>query len=283
MNCTEYARALLALAWLAQTAGCNDDLLGYRLARLADIDAKADGSSQPETTAANGKADAGAEAIGRRLPDTEATDLNLAESKQDSQADLADGVTLDCELQFCGDDNPCTTDTCVNGQCVHAFAEAGCEDGDICTASDTCVEGACMPGSSTDCADNQPCTIDDCDKQTGCTHVSNDGGKCQTDACMTGGLCIGMDCVEASPQNCDDGNTCTDDTCDVKSGCVSTNQAAAPCDDGNGCTKDDICSQGQCEAGQGCGANAKCISEPELGQKCVCESGFSGDGFSCVK
>ncbi|MFQ5461501.1 MAG: hypothetical protein ACE5E5_02630, partial [Phycisphaerae bacterium] len=46
--------------------------------------------------------------------------------------------------------------------------------------------------------------------------------------------------VGGAPPNCDDGNVCTDDTCDPATGCVNTNNVAA-CDDGNACTTTDVC------------------------------------------
>ncbi len=47
---------------------------------------------------------------------------------------------------------------------------------------------------------------------------------------------------------CDDGNVCTDDSCDPRAGCVHTNNTA-PCDDGNACTTGDQCSAGVCQGG----------------------------------
>lgn len=44
---------------------------------------------------------------------------------------------------------------------------------------------------------------------------------------------------------CDDGNTCTDDSCDPGLGCQNTNNSNA-CDDGDACTNNDICAGGTC-------------------------------------
>jgi hypothetical protein len=41
-----------------------------------------------------------------------------------------------------------------------------------------------------------------------------------------------------SPLVCDDGNACTEDSCDTSSGCVSIDVVTATCDDGNPCTLD---------------------------------------------
>ena len=56
-------------------------------------------------------------------------------------------------------------------------------------------------------------------------------------AMMAGGACIG------SSVNCDDGNLCTTDACDVATGCVATNNNL-PCDDGDACSLEDTCSEG---------------------------------------
>jgi uncharacterized repeat protein (TIGR01451 family) len=76
----------------------------------------------------------------------------------------------------------------------------------------------CLPGTTSPCDDNDPCTVDSCDPVAGCTHV---------------------------PISCDDGNPCTDDSCNGTTQCVHTNNSAA-CDDGNACTRTDICLNGAC-------------------------------------
>jgi hypothetical protein len=52
-------------------------------------------------------------------------------------------------------------------------------------------------------------------------------------------------CFECTvPQDCDDGNPCTDDLC-VENICGNVNNTA-PCDDGDTCTVDDVCANGTC-------------------------------------
>ena len=48
----------------------------------------------------------------------------------------------------------------------------------------------------------------------------------------------------AEPEDCADGNPCTDDACEGGS-CVYTNNTG-PCDDGDACTLGDVCSNGTC-------------------------------------
>ena len=78
---------------------------------------------------------------------------------------------------------------------------------------------------------------------------ANNTGPCDDgSACTTNDTCGGGTCNGGPPLNCDDGNDCTDDSCDPDSGCVSTNNTA-PCDDGNECTTDDTCGDGTCNGG----------------------------------
>jgi len=83
------------------------------------------------------------------------------------------------------------------------------------------------------CDDNNACTIDSCDPQTGlCVHTPvncDDGNACTDDLCDPQTGCYHV------PVNCDDNNACTIDTCDPQTGCVHT---PIVCDDNNPCTTD---------------------------------------------
>ncbi len=57
--------------------------------------------------------------------------------------------------------------------------------------------------------------------------------------------------------NCDDGNACTDDTCDKVQGCLHTANSLF-CDDKNVCTTGDKCSAGVCVAGGFAGLSPTC-------------------------
>ena len=49
----------------------------------------------------------------------------------------------------CDDGNPCTVDTCKDGTCSYAFAEAGtpCPDSNECNGAETCDgQGICVAG-----------------------------------------------------------------------------------------------------------------------------------------
>ena len=94
----------------------------------------------------------------------------------------------------CDDDNPCTDDGCAPATgCVYVNNSAVCDDGNGCTASDTCAAGVCA-GVGQTCDDGVGCTTDTCSLDTGCKHV-------------------------ADPGVCDDGLDCTTDTCDPVADC----------------------------------------------------------------
>lgn len=72
----------------------------------------------------------------------------------------------------CDDQNPCTDDFCDEKKgCLHIPKDGSCEDGDICTVGDKCLDGKCVSGNRKigcciqdfDCDDNDICTLEYCD------------------------------------------------------------------------------------------------------------------------
>jgi hypothetical protein len=76
----------------------------------------------------------------------------------------------------CVDDaNPCTDDVCdtLSGLCGIPNTGRSCDDNDLCTMNDTCVSGACQPGTPVVCTnDGNPCTNDICNPLTGTCGVA---------------------------------------------------------------------------------------------------------------
>ncbi len=153
----------------------------------------------------------------------------------------------------CDDGKPCTDDSCNKQKgCVNASAAEGkaCSDGDACTDNDGCKSGNCAAGAPLSCGDGDLCTDDGCDKKTGCTHANNTV-KCEDgDVCSEGDACASGKCVAGKAKNCDDANTCTQDSCDPKTGCQLA-ATASPCDDANACSTGDVCKDKACSAGAG--------------------------------
>jgi hypothetical protein len=150
-------------------------------------------------------------------------------------------------LLDCDDGNACTDDVCVPGKgCAHTFNLAGCSDGNACTTGDHCAGGKCVAAASLDCNDGNVCTADACAPSLGCKHDPVAGDCSDGDACTVGEACKNGACVGGQPQDCGDGNVCTDDVC-TNGLCVHAPNTAA-CDDGNACTVGDACKNAACQA-----------------------------------
>ena len=181
----------------------------------------------------------------------------------------------------CDDNNPCTNDSCDPEKgCQHAANIASCNDNNACTVGDSCVAGACAGVQVLSCDDGNVCTDDICTPITGCNHSNNKA------ACSDGSVCTGGDqcslgaCVAGPAIPCNDGNGCTNDSCDAVQGCVFTNNTVA-CDDSNGCTGNDLCAAGKCAGTVGCAATATCVGGAQS-ISCVCKPGYTGNGFQCI-
>ncbi len=153
----------------------------------------------------------------------------------------------------CDDDNPCTDDACDAGTgCTHTPNTEPCDDEEPCTTEDRCADGECVGGPPPSCNDNNLCTDDSCDAAApgagpdGCLSVPNERPCDDNDACTIGDVCSSGGCTGGGPQDCEDGNPCTDDGCDPGTGCVHTANERE-CDDGNECTSDDRCAEEKCK------------------------------------
>ena len=147
----------------------------------------------------------------------------------------------------CYDGSPCTADDCTADGCKHPPVDGPCNDGSQCTENDTCAKGVCS-GVPLDCDDGNPCTEDACHPWgTECTHTPVDG-TCFDAAQCAEGSCVAGVCQSAPGPGCDDGNDCTDDSCDGLGSCIHT-PSWAPCDDGDPCTVGESCSSQTCGGG----------------------------------
>jgi hypothetical protein len=150
----------------------------------------------------------------------------------------------------CDDDNFCTLDTCDEfGGCIHTQPPGlPCHDGNACTEDDKCYQGLCQSGLPVDCDDDNVCTTDSCNPDSGCVYVTVGPESCDdNNACTADDHCIGGVC-EGTYQGCDDSSPCTDDTCDTAIGCIFT-PLDIPCDDQDVCTEGDHCVDGDCQPG----------------------------------
>ncbi len=88
-----------------------------------------------------------------------------------------DGVLDPGEVCDDGNRNP---DDCCDDSCTYATPGASCSDGDVCNGEETCNgAGECLPGTSLECSDGQPCTQDRCDPVQGCMSESGPALDCR--------------------------------------------------------------------------------------------------------
>ncbi len=146
--------------------------------------------------------------------------------------EVCDGIDNNCSGQI--DEEP--------------SASASCQNESPCDGLEYCSAGSCHSGTPLDCDDGNVCTDDSCDPVVGCVHTNNSVSCNDNNVCTVNDYCSGGICVGGGLLNCDDGNACTDDSCNPLTGCVYTNNTA-PCDDGNVCTTNDQCSAGVCVGG----------------------------------
>ena len=182
----------------------------------------------------------------------------------------------------CNDNKACTTDSCnkATGACVFTNNAVPCDDANKCTQNDVCSAGVCS-GAAFSCDDNNLCTSDSCSPASGCANVANTLPCSDSDPCTINDACVGGSCKGAATDPavlCDDGNKCTNDTCNALTGCGHSNNTA-PCDDGNACTVGDTCNSGKCASGVNtcdCAQDSDCKPK-EDGNLCngtlICDKG----------
>jgi len=129
------------------------------------------------------------------------------------------------EYLDCDDDNPCTVDRCDGGACQHDNVADGteCDDETVCSLASACQAGTCTATELVDCDDENACTADLCDAETGCYQDNaEDGTSCDdANACSDASECQGGTCFGTNFISCSDGNDCTTDFCDPAVGCAA--------------------------------------------------------------
>ncbi|NOZ02629.1 MAG: hypothetical protein GXP54_12165, partial [Deltaproteobacteria bacterium] len=163
-----------------------------------------------------------------------------------------DGTCIGGGEPGCDDANPCTDDECVLPVgCRHEPNTSSCDDADPCALSKKCVLGLCTATSIKNCDDQNTCTLDSCDPDTGqCQHAQipqcgpcvidsqcDDGNPCSVDGCANG-KCVhypgtAPECCMTDSE-CDDQDPCTTDDCTGSPFGTCSHlpaQGAACCDD----------------------------------------------------
>jgi N-acetylneuraminic acid mutarotase len=176
----------------------------------------------------------------------------------DGSDDDCDGLVDEGGDALCIFNHGCVTATCSGSQgCTNITQreEGPCDDGNPCTGNDSCnynshCEGTSDVPNGTACDDRNPCTLDDQCIDGQCSYTTREACGFDDSDCNGYEYCSDDtgQCTAANIlSDCDDGNVCTDDSCD-ETGCHHVNNSA-PCDDGNACTAGDVCAGGACLAG----------------------------------
>lgn len=172
------------------------------------------------------------------------------------------------------------------GLCSYPGADAGtlCNDNNLCTQGDRCVDaGVCLGFPRCSFVDN-PCLTGVCNPTTGvcgtgtnvangtaCTYLGFAGFGCPVTGTCQNGTCTGS----SPPIACNDFNACTlNDTCSATGTCAGTTTTGA-CDDGNPCTTNDTCATGSCVGTNRTGA---CNDNNPCTVNEVCSNGTCGGG-----
>ena len=198
-----------------------------------------------------------------------------------------DGVCGAGKALVCNDGNPCTDDSCDKSSGCAAIANtAKCTDNNACTQNDTCANSSCVPGKPMSCDDANPCTDDSCDATQGCVTLVNANPCSDGNVCTVGDACDKGACLAGMVLTCDDGNPCTDDSCNSKTGCQHANNAVG-CDDGNACTLGDQCTAGFCGPGGALNCNdANPCTDDSCSTKLGCQhannTAVCDDGTACT-
>ena len=290
------------------------------------------GNKETQCRSASGQCDSPAlcDGLSSTCPANPFLPINSACTGIDKCSDFACNALGICvgTPKSCDDGIECTLDTCDSntGSCTHDASK--CE---------------CSVANDIKCDDGNPCTINDCNLGTKtCTHVPGNkdtqcrsaSGQCDSPATCDGlsstcpsnpflpekSSCTGTDlcsdfacnalgiCV-GTPKSCDDGITCTLDSCDSSTGscthdaskCECSIANDPKCDDGNPCTIDDCnlaskscthnpgnkdtqcrSSTSQCDSPAVCeGLSDTCPSNPFLPEKSSCTGSDLCSDFAC--
>ncbi|MBN1605402.1 MAG: MYXO-CTERM sorting domain-containing protein [Polyangiaceae bacterium] len=116
---------------------------------------------------------------------------------------------------------PCWLATCSEDVCAYDSTTLNGEPclSDLCKVGQVCEGGDCTGGEDKDCSDNNPCTADTCEGETGkCVNTPisadcSDGNPCTLDdACNDEGECVGTDVQCTASDECHSAGSCDEDS-----------------------------------------------------------------------
>lgn len=234
---------------------------------------------------------AGACTAGQAIADgTTCDDGNKCTTGDACQAGACVGGSKRPDGTQCSDGNPCNgLETCQLGVCTPGQTQANgapCGDGNPCNGSETCQAGVCAPGSPLPdgalCSDGFVCNgSETCKGQVCIAGIPPANGTSCSDGnvCNGGETCQNQICVSGTKPDCNDGNPCTQDTCDSVLGCRHVARAdGASCSDHNPCNGDETCQSGQCTAGTPLPNGVSCSDGNPCNGFEVCQQGSCAAG-----
>jgi len=185
---------------------------------------------------------------------TACDDLDACTGRDTCQAGVCVGsdAVVCAALSQCHSPGVCDklTGACTNPQKAN---NSPCNDGNACSATDTCQAGACVGSAPVSCSALDQChVVGVCDTATGiCSKPTKANGvKCDdANPCTAGDACQAGVCTPASAVTCTAADSChAVGTCDVKSGKCSTplKPDGTACNDGKSCSGPDKCAGGVC-------------------------------------
>ncbi len=232
-------------------------------------------------------------------------------------ADCGAGV-WQCAAHACVPASACVKDTdckAFNQVCGTDGTCVACNETGDCASGLTCTAHACVAGQP--CKSSKDCDSV-CDLTTGQCSPCLKSSDCETGEYCAAQVCLPVLCKLSVCQGnswlacnadgsgydakvCDDGNACTDDSCDSAKGCVTLVNAAT-CTDGDACTVADSCKSSACAPGtavvcedgnpctdDSCTKTTGCLGLPNIatctdGDACttgdLCKNGTCGAGVA---
>ena len=153
------------------------------------------------------------------------------------RCDEDDDICIDlCETdEDCDDDDLCTTDACVEGECVRTLVVECEDDGLFCTGEEACDPdtGECVSGGD-------PCEADGllCDEENdGCVECFEDADCAEGEVCQDG-VCVEPITECETDADCAEGEVCDDGVC--------IEAPAVECETDADCAEGEICVLGEC-------------------------------------
>jgi len=125
--------------------------------------------------------------------------IDAPETCDDGNATPGDGCSATCQVEQC---YSCTG---APSTCTQLGDGSGCDDGNVCTQTDTCTSGVCNGSNPITCTPLDQChDAGTCDSVLGCSNppkadgtACNDGDSCTNPDTCTAGVCGGTpNCID---------------------------------------------------------------------------------------